>query len=178
MSIKTVCSILLLLMICAFAQAAEVHIKQFMLKENPFAKDEVAIVATDSAGTIQENINGLFSFTINGFHEELKFENGTAFYHHKLDKSSFLYLKHQDDFSSHASLFYIFKHDSKLDPYKISWKLLVAVPLILILLGYMFKRFLIIAVVLFIFFSYFNYHGGMSLSTFFETIFDGLKHIF
>lgn len=178
MSIKTVCSFLLLLMITGFARAAEVHINQFILKENPFAKDEVAIVATDSAGTVQENINGLFNFTINGFQEELKFENGTAFYHHKLDKSSFLYLKHKDDFSSHANLFYIFKHDAKLDPYKISWKVLVAVPIILILLGYVFKRFLIIAVVLFLFFSYFNYHGGMSLSTFFETIFDGLKHVF
>lgn len=177
MSIKTVFAFLLLL-ISGFTQAAEVHINQFMLKENPFAKDEVAVVATDSAGTVQENINGLFNFTVNGFHEELKFENGTAFYHHKLEKSSFLYLKHQDDFSSHANLFYIFKHDSKLDPYKISWKVLIAIPIILILLGYLFKRFLIIAVVLFLFFSYFNYHGGMSLSTFFETIFDGLKHLF
>ncbi len=176
--IKTAFYLLLFLLAPGFAKAAEVHLDQFILKENPFAKDEVAVVACDSAGNTQENINGLFSFTVNGFHEELKFENGTAFYHHKLEKSSFLYLKHRDDFSSHASLFYIYKHDSKLDPYKISWKLLIAIPIILILLGYMFKRFIIIAVVLFCFFSYFNYHGGMSLTTFFETIFDGLKNVF
>lgn len=178
MLIKTAFSFLLSLIVFSFAQAAEVHLNQFMLKENPFAKDEVAVVATDSAGTVQENINGLFRFTINGFQEELKFENGTAFYHHKLEKSSFLYLKHKDEYASHANLFYIYKHDSKLDPYKISWKVLIAIPIILLLLGYMFKRFIIIAIVIFCIFSYFNYHGGMSLSTFFETIFDGLKHVF
>jgi len=176
--IKTRFYLLLFLLVSGFAKAAEVHLDQFILKENPFAKDEVAVVACDSAGNTKENINGLFSFTVNGFREELKFENGTAFYHRKLEKSSFLYLKHRDDFSSHASLFYIYKHDSKLDPYKISWKLLVAIPIILILLGYMFKRFIIIAIIIFCFFSYFNYHGGMSLATFFETIFDGLKNVF
>lgn len=176
--IKTAFSSLFFLMLFNFAEAAEVHIDQFILKENPFAKDEVAVVACDSAGITQEKINGSFDFTINGFSEALHFENGIAFYHHKLEKSSFLYLKHRDEINSHAHLFYIYKHDSKLDPYNISWKLLVAIPLILILLGYMFKRFIIIAIIIFCFFSYFNYHGGMSLGTFFETIFDGLKHIF
>lgn len=178
MLIKKAFCLLLFLFFVGFAKAAEIHLDQFILKENPFAKDEVAVVACDSAGNTVENISGLFNFTVNGFREELRFENGTAFYHHKLEKSSFLYLKHLDDSGSHARLFYIYKHDSKLDPYKISWKLLVAIPIILILLGYMFKRFIIIAFVIFCFFSYFNYHGGMSLETFFETIFDGLKHLF
>jgi hypothetical protein len=178
MLIKTAFCSLLLMFCFGFTQAAEVHLNQFMLKENPFAKDEVAVVACDSAGIPQENINGLFNFTINGFKEELEFENGTAFYHHKLEKSSFLYLKHRDDVSSHARLYYIYKHDSKLDPYNISWKLMIAIPIILILLGYMFKRFIIIAFVIFCLFSYFNYHGGLSLGTFFETILDGLKNIF
>ncbi|RYE25890.1 MAG: hypothetical protein EOP42_21120 [Sphingobacteriaceae bacterium] len=176
--IKIAFSILLCLLFCGFAKATEVHLNQFILKENPFAKDEVAVVACDSTGTPQENINGLFNFTINGFKEELQFEKGVAFYRHKLEKSSFLYLKHRDDLSSQARLFYIYKHDSKLDPYKINWKLLVAIPLILVFLGYLFKRFIIIAFIVFCLFSYFNYHGGMSLGTFFETIFDGLKNVF
>jgi len=176
--IKTAFFLLLIFLLSNFARATEVHIDQFILKENPFAKDEVAVVASDSAGTTQEKINGLFNFTINGFKEALRFENGTAFYHHKLEKSSFLYLKHIDEAGSHARLYYIYKHDSKLDPYYISWKFLVAVPIVLILLGYMFKRFIIVAFVIFCLFSYFNYHGGMSLGTFFETILDGLKHLF
>lgn len=176
--IKKAFSLLFFMLFFGFAEATEVHINQFILKENPFAKNEVAVVAADSAGITQEKINGLFNFTINGFKEPLRFENGIAFYHHKLEKSSFLFLKHQDDAGSHSRLYYIYKHDSKLDPYSISWKLLIAIPLILILFGYLFKRFIIIAIVVFCIFSYFNYHGGMSLGTFFETIFDGLKHIF
>lgn len=178
MLIKTALSALLILLTFSVAEAAEIHLDQFILKENPFAKDEVAVVACDSAGNTQESINGLFTFTVNGFREDLQFNNGTAFYHHKLEKSSFLYLKHRDDSGSNARLYYIYKHDSKLDPYKISWKFLVAVPIILILFGYLFKRFIIIAFMIFCLFSYFNYHGGMSLGTFFETIFDGLKNLF
>lgn len=175
---KTAFCLLLFLLMFGFAKATAIQINQFILKENPFAKDEVAVVAADSAGITQEKINGLFDFTINGFNEPLHFENGIAFYHHKLEKSSFLYLKHRDEAGSHARLYYIYKHDSKLDPYNISWKLLVAIPIILILLGYMFKRFIILALIIFCLFSYFNYHGGLSLGTFFETIFDGLKNVF
>lgn len=166
------------LLLFGFTKAAEIRLNQFILKENPFAKDEVAVVACDSVGTPVENINGLFNFTVNGFKEELRFEKGVAFYHHKLEKSSFLYLKHRNEVGSYSRLYYIYKHDSKLDPYNISWKLMVAIPLILILIGYLFKRFIIIAFVIFCLFSYFNYHGGMSLGTFFETILDGLKNLF
>ena len=72
--------------------ADTVTIKHFVVKENPFAKNEIAIVATDTANNILENVNGKFAFTVNGFDEQLRFDKGTAFYRHKLDKSSFLYV--------------------------------------------------------------------------------------
>jgi hypothetical protein len=161
-----------------FAFADKIAINNFVIKENPFAVDEVAVVATDTAGVIQENVNGVFTFVMNGFTEELKFDKGTAFYRHKLDRSSFLYAKHMNDSGTHAILYYIYKHDSKLSPFHISWILLVAIPLLLVLLAYMFKRFIIIAVVIFCIFLYFNYHNGLSIPTFFESIIDGLKNIF
>lgn len=162
----------------SFAFADKIAINNFVVKENPFAVDEVAVVATDTAGVIQENVNGVFTFVMNGFTEELKFDKGTAFYRHKLDRSSFLYAKHMNDAGTHAILYYIYKHDSKLSPFHISWILLVAIPLLLVLLAYMFKRFIIIAVVIFCIFLYFNYHNGLSIPTFFESIIDGLKNIF
>ena len=174
-----------LLLVCCFITAAHnfvvaksIAIDHFVVKENPFAVDEVAIVATDTAGVIQENVNGLFTFVMNGFQEQLKFEKGTAFYRHKLDRSSFLYAKHINDTGTHSILYYIYKHDSKLSPFHISWVLLVAIPLALVLLAYMFKRFIIIAVIIFCIFLYFNYHNGLSIPTFFESIIDGLKGIF
>ena len=174
----------LLLFIClfiaaqSFAYADTITINHFAIKENPFAIDEVAVIATDTAGVIQENVNGIFSFVMNGFTEELKFEKGTAFYRHKLDRSSFLYAKHMNASGTHAILYYVYKHDTKLTPIHISWVLLLAIPLGLVLLAYLFKRFIIIAVIIFVIFLYFNYHNGLSIPTFFESIIDGLKNIF
>ena len=161
-----------------FALADTVSINHFVVKENPFADSEVALVATDSLGNIQENVGGVFAFTINGFQEQMTFEKGTAFYRHKLDKSSFFYVKHINNSGTHSLLYYVYKQDGKLKPIHISWMLLVIIPLALILLGYMFKRFIIIAVVIFIIFLYFNHHNGLTMPTFFESIFDGLKGIF
>lgn len=161
-----------------FAFADAVTINHFDIKENPFAKDELAVVATDTAHNILENVNGLFAFTVNGFQEPLKFEKGTAFYHHKLDKSSFLYVKHVNGTGTHSILYYVYKSDDKLSPIHISWVVLLAIPILLVLLGYLFKRFIIIAIVIFCIFLYFNHHAGLSIPTFFESIIDGLKGLF
>jgi hypothetical protein len=162
----------------ALADTVTVAINHFVIKENPFAKDEVAIVATDTLGNIRENVNGVFNFTLNGFQEELTFDKGTAFYRHKIGKSTFLYAKHQDDSGTHGILYYIYKQNDKLNPLHISWILLLAIPCGLFLLAYMFKRFIIIAIIIFAVFMYFNYHNGLSMPTFFESIIDGLKNIF
>jgi hypothetical protein len=162
----------------AFTFADTIAINHFVVKENPFAKDEIAIVAVDTANNIQENVNGVFTFTMNGFSEELTFDKGTAFYRHKIEKSNFLYARHQNDNGTHSMLYFIYKHDSKLNPVKISWILLISIPLGLILLGYLFKRFIIIAIIIFCIFLYFNHHNGLSVPTFFQSIIDGLKGMF
>ncbi|HWZ15260.1 MAG TPA: hypothetical protein VNW95_08470 [Mucilaginibacter sp.] len=175
---KTVLIFCLALVAAAHAFAGEVAINHFVIKENPFAKSEVAIVATDSLGNIQENVSGVFNFTINGFQDTLQFDKGTAFYRHKIERSTFLYARHINESGTHSLLYYIYKHDDKLSPFHISWILLLAIPCALILLAYMFKRFIIIAIIIFCIFMYFNYHSGLSIPTFFESIIDGLKGIF
>ncbi len=104
-----------------------------VLKENPFADSEVAVVATDTAGNVQEKVEGVFAFTINGFQEQMKFEKGTAFYRHKLEKSAFFYVKHVNNDGTHSMLYYIYKQDGKLRPIHVSWVLLVIIPLALVL---------------------------------------------
>jgi hypothetical protein len=174
----------LLLIVCltilsaGFAFADTVTIKHFEIKENPFAKDEIAIVATDTSHNVLENINGWFTFSVNGFTEPLKFEKGTAFYRHKLDKSSFLYVKHVNGSGTHSLLYYVYRTDDKLVPIHISWMVLLIIPVLLVVLSYMFKRFIIFAIVIFCIFLYFNHHSGLGVPTFFESIFDGLKGMF
>jgi hypothetical protein len=168
----------LLLVTSGLAFADTIAINHFIIKENPFAKDEIAVIATDTANNIQENVNGIFTFTLNGFTEQLTFDKGTAFYRHKLEKSSFLYIRHQNDDGTHSMLYYVYRHDSRLTPVKISWILLICIPLGLVLLGYLFKRFIIIAFIIFCIFLYFNHSNGLNISTFFQSIIDGLKGIF
>ena len=162
----------------AFALADTIAINHFLIKENPFAKDEVAVIATDTAGTIQESVNGIFTFSLNGFTEQLTFDKGTAFYRKKIEKSTFIYIRHQNDDGTHSMLYYIYRHDSKLSPVKISWVVLIGIPLALVLLGYLFKRFIIIALIIFCIFLYFNHSNGLNVSTFFQSIIDGLKGMF
>jgi hypothetical protein len=175
---KIILIISLSILSATFAFADKVSINHFAIKENPFAQNEIAISAVDTAHNVLENVNGVFSFTVNGFAEDLKFDKGTAFYHHKLDKSSFLYVKHVNDNGTHAILYYVYKGDHTLTPIHISWIVLLAIPIILIVLGYMFKKFIIIAAVIFVIFIFFNYHNGLGAGTFFESIIDGLKSIF
>jgi hypothetical protein len=169
---------LVLLFIKGFAFADIISVDKFVIKENPFAENEIAVVAVDSAENIREDVNGVFSFTLNGFKQDMVFDKGTAFYRQKLDKSSFLYVKHINESGTHSMLYYVYKHSGKITPIKISWILLIAIPIGLILLGYIFKRFIIIAAIIFCIFLYFNYHNGLSIPTFFESIIDGLKGLF
>ncbi|MFB9845175.1 hypothetical protein [Mucilaginibacter ginsenosidivorans] len=175
---KFLLSACLLLFCVSISFADTVTIKHFAIKENPFAQNEIAVVAVDTASNILENINGIFSFTVNGFQKDLRFDKGTAFYHEKLDKSSFLYVKHVDEAGTHSILYYVYKGDHKLIPVHISWIVLLAIPILLVVLGYMFKKFIIIAAIIFIVFIYFNYNHNLGAGTFFESIIDGLKGMF
>jgi hypothetical protein len=175
---KFLLTICIIIISAGVAMADKVSINHFVIKENPFAKDEIAVLATDTANNILENVTGIFDFTINGFQENLKFDKGTAFYRHKLERSSFLYAKHINDSGTHSALYYVYKGDNKLIPIHISWIVLLAIPLLLVLLAYTFKRFIIIAIIIFCIFLYFNHHSGLSIPTFFESIIDGLKGLF
>src|SRR6201996_1734432 len=175
---KSLLIIFLITLTTGIAFGDTITINHFVVRENPFAKNELAIVATDTANNTLEKVRGIFSFTVNGFQESLTFRRGVAFYQHKLDKSSFLYVKHVNDSGTHSILYYVYKTDDKLTPIHISWIVLLAIPILLVLLSYLFKKFVIIGIIIFIIFLYFNYHAGLSVPTFFESIIDGLKGIF
>lgn len=162
----------------AFAQEKILAINHFEIRQNNYASNEVVVVATDTAGHVLENISGIFNFTMNGFQDTLKFVNGVAFYKHKIEKSTFLYAKHKNENGTHGILYYIYNHNDKLTPLHISWVLLLAIPCGLFLIAYMFKRFIIVAIIIFVIFMFFNYHNNLSIPTFFESIIDGLKNIF
>ncbi|MDB5020832.1 MAG: hypothetical protein JWQ28_1959, partial [Pedobacter sp.] len=62
--------------------------------------------------------------------------------------------------------------------YTISTNWLIFFPLIIIVLIFAFRKFLIIGLIILLVFIYFNHSNGLTLGTFLETIFDKLKMLF
>ncbi|HKG07904.1 MAG TPA: hypothetical protein VKB19_15655 [Pedobacter sp.] len=160
----------------AFAQNADIN--NFIVRESLLKNSKLAIIATDSAENPLEHINGLYTFTVSGFTQELKFNDGVAILPLQLERSAFVYVKHQNDKGTHSKLLYVYKKDGSLDPYAFNSFWLVLFPAIIIFLAFAFRKFIIAAVIIMLVFIYFNHSNGLDLSTFFETIFDSLKNLF
>lgn len=175
---KRICLLILLFGLYNFSFAQDANVNNFIVKESLLKNSKLAIIATDSLENPLESINGTYTFTVSGFTQELKFNDGIAILPLQLERSSFVYIKHQNDAGTHSRLLYVYKKDGTLNPYTISSFWLVVFPLIIIFLALAFRKFIIAAVILLLIFIYFNHSNGLSIGTFFESIFDGLKSIF
>lgn len=160
------------------ATMQSVAVNNFVVKENLLKNNKIAIIAADANEKPIENLNGTFQFSINGFQQELKFNNGVAVAPQAIDKSTFLYLRHENESGTHGKLYYIYKKNDDLSPYKINWLVLVLIPLGIVALALLFKRFIIIGGIILIAFLIFNSKNGLGIPTFFDTVFDGLKGLF
>lgn len=175
---KSIYFALLFMLISAsgFAQAADIN--NFIVKESLLKNSKLAIIAADSLDQPMESINGLYTFTISGFTQALKFNDGVAILPMQLDKSAFVYVKHQNDKGTHSKLLYVYKKEGSLNPFTINSMWLVIFPLLLIFIAFAFRKLIIFVIILLLVFIYFNHSNGLNISTFFETIFDGLKKVF
>lgn len=153
-------------------------INYFIVKENLLKNEKLAIIVSDSLNNPIETINGTFNFSVNGFKQELIFNNGVAVCPLQIEKSAFVFIKHVNELGSHSNLYFIYKRDQDLKPYKISWYLLLVIPIGFILIGYLFRRLIGFVILGLVLFSYFNYSKGLTIPTFFESIIDGVKKMF
>ncbi|NRF41796.1 hypothetical protein [Pedobacter foliorum] len=168
--------LLLVTSVSGFAQNADIN--NFIVKESLLKNSKLAIIAADSLDVPIEKINGTYTFTVSGFTQEIKFNGGVGVLPLQLEKSAFVYIKHQNDKGTHSKLLYVYKKDGTLSPYVINSMWLVLFPALIVFLAFAFRRFIIAAVIILLVFIYFNHSNGLNLSTFFETIFDGLKRLF
>jgi len=159
----------------AFAQTADVN--NFLVKESLLKNSKLAIIAADSLDHPLEQINGTYTFSVSGFTQQLTFTDGVAILPLAIDKSTFVYIKHQNDEGTHSKLLYIYKKDGNLNPFTISRIFLIIIPLIILILAFAFKKFIYIAVILLVIFFIFSYSNGLSIGTFFETTFDYLRNL-
>lgn len=160
----------------AFAQQS--NINNFLVKESLLKNSKLAIIAADSVGNPMERINGQYTFSVSGFSQPLKFNDGVAILPMQVERSAFVYIKHINDQGTHSKLVYVHKKEGTLTPYLISTLWLILFPLMVIVIAFLFRKLLIIAIIVLLVYVYFTHSNGLSLPTFLETIFDSLKHIF
>lgn len=158
-----------------FAQTA--NINNFLVKESLLKNSKLAIIAADSLETPLEKINGTYTFGVSGFTQELTFNDGVAILPLAIDKSTFVYIKHQNDSGTHSKLLYVYKKEGNLNPFTISRMFLIIIPLVIIVLTFAFKKFIYVGVIIFIIFMIFSYSNGLNMATFFETTFDYLRNL-
>lgn len=157
--------------------AQNTNINNFLVKESLLKNSKLAVIAADSLGNPIESINGVYTFSVSGFSQSLSFNGGVAVIPLQIDKSTFVYIKHQNDQGTHSKLLYVYKKDGDLNPFTISRIFLIVIPLVIIILAFAFKRFIYIAIILLLVFFFFSYSNGLNISTFFETTFDYLKNL-
>lgn len=159
----------------SFAQTADIN--SFLVKESLLKNSKLAIIAADSLENPIEKINGTYTFSVSGFTQQLTFNQGIAILPLPIDKSTFVYIKHQNDEGTHSKLLYVYKKEGNLNPFTISRIFLIIVPLAIIFLTFAFKKFIYIAVILLVILLFFSYTNGLNISTFFETTFDYLRNL-
>ncbi len=163
----------------AFAKQASTSIRNFTVREALMRNGKLAIVACDTADKPTESVNGTFRFVLNGFQQELQFHDGVAVSPLPIDKSAFVFVKHQDEAGSYGKLFFVMKKgDGSLNPIAINWIWLIAIPLGIILIIYVFRKLLIWGLLVLAILFYFNYSKGLDLDNLFDTIFHGIKSLF
>lgn len=86
----------------AFAQNADIN--NFIVKESLLKNSKLAIIAADSLDHPIEKINGVYTFTVSGFTQSITFNDGVAVLPLQLERSAFVYLKHQNDTGTHSKL--------------------------------------------------------------------------
>lgn len=175
---KRIISTLLTTLLVSFVYAQSASIQNFIIKEHLLKNSKLAIIAADSLNNPNEAIQGDYAFSVSGFSQTLKFNDGVAVLALPIEKSTFVYIKHTNDLGSHSKLAYIYKKENNLTPFVVSGWWLIAIPIILIVLSFLFRKFLIFAIIIFLCYVYFSYSNGISMGTFFETFFDSLKGLF
>lgn len=170
--------ILFLLFFSASAFSQKLDINNFIVKESLLKNSKLAIIAADSLENPMERINGIYTFTVSGFSQSLKFNDGVAIVPLQLERSAFVYIKHENDRGTHSKLVYVYKKEGSLNPYTVNSMWLVIIPLIIVVAIFLFRKLLILGIIVILVLMYFNHSSGLGIGTFFETIFDSLKRLF
>ena len=171
-----------LILILGFSQllplpslAQQAAIVDFDVKE-PFAERETGDYCSRYGCKTNNNIQGSYAFTINGFKQDLQFTDGVAVTANPIESSTFVFFKHVEGTKEIGKLYFLRVTEKGISPYKISGFLLIIIPLLILYIAYKFKRFLITLLVLALVYLYLNYSKGLDVKQLIESSILGLKN--
>jgi len=149
------------------------RIKELGVKTTFLDNTKLTLIAEDSLGNEDKGINGSYPVEINGFEHNLVFILGRSQCPGNLKNSTFLSLKPQSGSLTKPNIFLLVQWGGGIYPQKISSFWLLAVPIGLIFLGYLFRKMIIFLIVLVFLFFFFN--KGLDPITYLKHIYDWLS---
>ena len=152
-------------------------IDNFIVKESISKKNQIELIACDNDEKPVSDVQGDFLFTINGLKQELQMKDGVTTVPQSIDQSTFLYVRHENNQDAKGRLYYLLKKTKEIQPIKISWWVILAIPLLLVFLG-LFRKLILVSILLISFLFVFNFSKGLSILTLLSTVIDGLKDSF
>ncbi|HLR00158.1 MAG TPA: hypothetical protein VK102_07250 [Sphingobacterium sp.] len=170
-------SLLIYLTLFSVDITAAQDIRNFEVKEYITGNGTLAILALDSLKEADDKPNGTFRFIINGFENDLDFRDGVALFPQTLSTSTFVFLKHNPDGQEIGKYYYIMKKGKSVKTLELNGITLLLVPLFILFVAYIFKRFLLVFVLLGIVFLYFYFSQGLDVGPFMDNIFFSLKKL-
>jgi len=158
--------------------ASKPDIRDFTVKENLSQNGKLAVITLDSTQQTDNRIQGTYSFTINGFQQDLTFTDGVAVTSHPLQSSTFAFFKHDAGKNEVGRFFFLRITDTGVKTYKINSIWLIVLPLIVLYIAYKLKRFLITLVIIALVYYYMNQTKGLDLNQIIEGISSSVKGLF
>ncbi len=134
------------------------------------AENGFVVKAIDKEGNIDTNIEGIYTFVINGYIEKVKFSKGVAPISSNFQSSEVFYIKHERQINTLRHLFYSIGSWTVLIPL---W-LFILIPVLILLLAMFIKRLLFLLI--FVAFIVFFLIQGLDFSTFLNLIKDALQN--
>ncbi len=153
------------------------QITDFDLRSDYPAKQNILLVAAAKEEKFTSKLNGTYSFTINGYVEQLKFKEGVATIPVDFTNTSLFYIKHANKKGEEIQkLYYAKKNSNEVTFFYIPLWALLIIPLIIIVTIAIIRKLVVLGVLaLFIGFLLIN---GLNISTITGMLKDAFAYFF
>ncbi len=151
-------------------RSSKKNIYQLEIKSRFLDKSNLTIIAKDSIGREENGINGIYPIEINGFEYRLFFIFGKASFPGKLRNSTLVSLKALDETVTQPSFYLLIRWPTGIYPQKVSVFWLIGIPLVILILCFLFRKLILVFGVVLILFFIFN--KGVDPIHLFHSIYD------